>query len=108
MQFLNEFIKSFVNVFNKKTVVYSVGPNNFAELLEQFDQPAKLKTTEQVVMTTFYTEKFTKLELDFLKNSPCVFYYGSSKVNNFDGTINIDFVPCSVRPEVLYCCYGKN
>jgi hypothetical protein len=93
---------------NSGKVVYSVGPNNLNELLKQFDQPTKPKTAQQVVMDTFYKEKFTELEIDFLKNSPDVAFHGSFKTFNNDDTIDIDFVPCSVRPEVLYCCYGKN
>lgn len=105
MEFIQNFIK---NLLNKGTAVYSVGPNNLQELLKQFDEPAKPKTDQQVAMDLFYTEKFAEMELDFLKNSPDVAFQGSWKVNNSDGTIDIDFVPCSVRPEVLYCCHGKN
>jgi len=111
---MSNIFKIFQNILNSQMftnsgkTMYSVGPNNFAELLKQFDQPAKQKTQQQIVMDIFYKEKFAKLEVDFLKESPNVTFHGSFKTFNSDCTIDIDFVPCSVRPEVLYCCYGKN
>jgi len=88
--------------------VYSVGPNNLSELLMQFDQPAHQKSTKQLADEIYYTEKFKKLELDFLKSAPDTKFTGSWKTENSDGTMDIDFVPCVIRPEVFFCCYGKN
>lgn len=104
-----EFLQNLFNFFNKKiNTACSDGPNNLAELLKQFDQPSKIKSQLELVNDVYYKEKFAELELDFLKNSPDVAFKGSWRVNNSDGTSDIDFVPCSVRPEILYCCYGKN
>jgi hypothetical protein len=91
-----------------KPAEVSVGPNSLQELLNQFNQPSNQKTQKQIAMDLYYKEKFAEMELDFLKNAPDVAYQGSWKIFNSDGTIDIDFVPCSVRPEVFYCCYGKN
>lgn len=105
MQYFYKILKSFLTPYKKPE---SKGPNSLEELLTQFDQPPKEKTQQEVAMDLFYKEKFTEMELDFLKEAPDTAFHGSWKIINSDGTIDIDFVPCSVRPEVLYCCYGKN
>lgn len=90
---------------NKKE---TYGPTNLNELLKQFDQPKKQKTPQQLAMDIYYQEKFAEVELDYLKDQPDTKFQGSWKINNADGTIDIDFVPVTIRPEVVFCCHGKN
>jgi len=88
--------------------VYSVGPNNLNELLKQFDQPKKEKTQEEIERDYKIKLKMHDLELFYLKGNPSIDYLGSYKSYNNDSTIDIDFVPVSVRPEVIYCNNGLN
>jgi len=102
------FLQSFINIFNKKGVVYSIGPNTFAELLKQFDQPPKEKTQEDIIRDYSVLETMRALEVSMLKLEPSLMYQGAQRFKDFQGNIYIDFVPCVVRPEVLYCSYGTN
>ncbi|NBP02120.1 MAG: hypothetical protein EBU90_18710 [Proteobacteria bacterium] len=108
MQFFNQIFKNFLNPFSYKGPVYSVGPNNFAELLKQFDQPPKQKTIADTIQDYKMKEAMAALEINMLKMDPTNYYQGSWRINNNDGTSDLDFVPCAVRPEVIYCSYGKN
>jgi len=101
-----EFIKNLFN--NPKFKVYSCGPNNFVELLKQFDQPPKQKTQEEVVRDYQVKETMAALEVDMLKMEPTSFYRGSQSWYDRDGNKYFDWVNCAVRPEVVYCSYGKN
>jgi hypothetical protein len=100
-----EFIKDLFK--GSKVKVYSVGPNNFAELLKQFDQPPKQKTPEDIVRDYTVKETMAALELSYLREDPATFYRGSQTYYN-EGVKYYDWVPCALRPEVVYCCYGKN
>lgn len=102
-------IDTIISFFYKKPIqgAYSCGPNNFAELLEQFDLPPKIKTEKEII-NTFKTQiKMYNLEWEMLKMDPTMFFLGSRKTINED-IVDIDFVPCSVRPDVIYCNIGKN
>jgi hypothetical protein len=101
-----EFVKNFFN--NQKYKVYLCGPNNFAELLKQFDQPPKIKTQEDIIRDYTVKETMASLELSYLRADPAICYTGGQVWYNESGNKFYDFVPCVVRPEVLYCCYGKS
>lgn len=84
------------------------GPNTLEELLKQFDLPVKEKTQEDIIRDYMVRETMAALELEMLKMDPARGYLGSTRINYEDGTVYINFVPCIVRPDVLYCSYGKN
>jgi len=48
------------------------------------------------------------LEVDMLKMDPSLIYRGGQMWFDHEGNKYFDFVPCVLRPEVLYCAYGKN
>ena len=99
-------ILTFLNSQTHKGV-YSIGPNNFAELLKQFDQPKKEKTQEDIIRDYQVRETMAALEVDMLKMEPSNVYTGHQIWYN-DGKKFYDWVPCITRPEVIYCSYGKN
>lgn len=111
MQLISK-IFSFLNPFGSYSLstkgVYSVGPNNLIELLEQFSQPKKEKTEEDIIRDYQIKETMAKLEYDMLCMDPTIFFRGSQSWYDKDGNKYFDWVYCSVRPEVLYCSYGKN
>jgi hypothetical protein len=85
------------------------GPNTLNELLEQFKtyNPAS-KTPEDIVRDYTIKETMASLELSYLKQDPAMLYTGNQVWHDQDGNKYFDFVPCVIRPEVHYCCYGKN
>lgn len=98
----------FKNLFTSNTKnVYSVGPNTFAELLQQFDQPSKVKTQEEINKDYLIKEAMANLEVEMLRLEPSIFYKGQQIWKNGEKMF-YDWVYCSIRPEVLYCSYGKN
>jgi len=104
-----------VNIFNflkkilikNKTPVYHTGPNTLGELLEQFDQPKKEKTADDIVKDYQIKETIRAIEVEFLRGEPSKAFYGAYKFNDSNSKF-IDFVPCIIRPEVIFCSYGKN
>lgn len=107
MQIFSKIFGSIVSSFCYKPGVYSVGPNNFAELMKQFDVPPKIKTQQEIVRDYQIKETMAALELDMLRMDPSVEYLGTYTWHEA-GKKCFDFVPCVVRPEVVYCSYGKN
>ena len=103
MNVLFEYIKSF---FTIKTT--NVGPNTLEELLQQFNSPPKEKTKEEIMNTYLAKETMAALEISFLKSDPALTFRGGQMWYDKDGNKYFDFVPCVVRPEVLYCSYGKS
>jgi len=104
-------MKNFINKlfsFLKYKEPKKQGPNTLAELLEQFDQPKKEKTSEDVLKHFCIQIALNQYEYDYLKEQPPKMFLGSFRIKNNDETIDFDFVPCSVRPEVIYSCYYKN
>jgi len=71
--FIIDFFKSLAGI--PKTGVYSVGPNSFAELLKQFDQPSKEKTQEEIIQ---FVENLPKSMFDkitsFFDKLPYIVY----------------------------------
>ena len=86
----------------------TMGPNTLEELVKQFDLPPKEKTAADVVRDYQAKETMTHLELSYLKDDPSLYYRGGQMWYDNDGNKYFDFVPCVLRPEVLYCAYGKN
>lgn len=102
-----EFIK---NLFvNTKCTLYVTGPNTLSELLTQFDLPAPAPLTPEAIVKHYtIMETMASLELSYLKEAPALFFQGTQVWYDVDKNKNFDFVYCAVRPEVPYCCYGKN
>jgi len=101
------FIKKFFQ--KEKTYgVYVTGPNTFAELIKQFDAPPKKPTQDEIIQKYCIQIALYQYELEMLRMEPSRQYLGSRRSENNDGTVDIDFVPCVVRPEVVYCSYAKN
>ena len=88
--------------------VYSVGPNTLAELLQQFDVPPKQKTEQDAIRDYQMRESMAALEVDMLKMDPARAFKGCQAWKDSDGNVYIDWVPCAIRPEVVYCSYDKN
>jgi len=97
---------SFKKVVNIKPS--QIGPNTLNELLDQFDLPQKEKTQQDVIRDYMIKETMAGLEIEMLKMDPARGFLGTTRINYDDGTTYINFVPCVVRPEVVYCAYGKN
>lgn len=107
MQIFSKII-NFLNPYSYKGPVYSVGPNTFQELLKQFDEPKKEKTNEDIIRDYQVREALAGLEVDMLKMEPANVYKGHQYYIDNEGNKFYDWVPCVVRPEVVYCSYGKN
>jgi hypothetical protein len=115
LQYIVEFLEAFICKMKKWVFawkpcqpVYKTGPNTLDELLKQFDQPLKQTTQQEIINTYLAKETMAALELSYLKDDPSFVYHGNQVWYDHDGNKYFDFVPCVVRPEVHYCCYGKN
>lgn len=105
------FIKSIYKSWTAPTVhnkQHSFGPNTFSELLTQFDLPPKEKTQQDIVRDYQVFITMANLEVEILRLEPSRAFKGVQVWLDNDGNKFIDWVPCVVRPEVLYCSYGKN
>lgn len=91
---------------SKKTI--TEGPNTLEELLKQFDLPKKEKSKEDLVRDYQMFLAMSTLEYDMLKMAPPVKFYSHNWIDYEGGKAYYDWAPCIVRPEVLYCSYGKN
>lgn len=107
-QLLSKAISFILSLFAYKQPKYVTGPNTLAELLTQFDQPPKEKTTSEIIRDFQVKETITALEVDMLKMEPSLKFNGHQCWFNSEGSKFYDWVPCSLRPDILYCCYGKN
>lgn len=106
-------VESICNTFKallgfKSVPTAKTGPNTLEELLKQFDLPKKEKTQSDIIRDYMVQETMAALEVEMLKMDPSRAYIGYTRVTNDDNTVLINFVPCVVRPEVIYCAYGKN
>lgn len=86
----------------------NTGPNNLAELLQQFDQPVKQKTAQDTIRDHYMKEAMACLELSYLRDDPAICYQGNHRWHDAQGNKYFDFVPCALRPEVLYCNYSRS
>lgn len=106
MAFVTKIFK-ILNPFAYTQPVYATGPNTLDELIKQFDQPSISYNKDATVSYPIQLGLFA-LELDFLKSSPAQQFLGSQSWYDENGNKCFDFVPCMVRPEVIYCSYYKN
>lgn len=97
-----------LNPFSFKAPIYNHGPNTLDELLKQFDAPKKEKTNEDIIRDYTVKEAMANLEVEMLRMEPAKCFRGSQIWYNNDGKKFYDWVPCVLRPEVIYCSYGKN
>lgn len=104
------FIKKIISspLFTSVKINSSIGPNNLDELLKQFDQPPKQITQDEIIQKYCIQIAMYQYELEMLRMDPSRKYLGSTRSKNEDGTVDVDFVPCVIRPDVIYCSYGKN
>lgn len=102
------FCSKLVATFLGETQVVYTGPNTLAELMQQFDAPPKHKTAEEIIRDYQMRQVMAQLELSYLQTDPAMCYQGNQRWHDAAGNKYFDFVPCVLRPEVLYCNYGKN
>jgi len=107
MQFISKIFKYFGNLTPKEQI-YSFGPSTLSELLKQFDLPKKEKTNEDIIRDYKVKETLAALEVDMLKLDPPICFKGSHIFIDNDSKKFFDWVPCVLRPEIVYCSYGKN
>lgn len=86
----------------------NAGPNTLAELLQQFDAPQKQKTSADAIRDFQMKEAMAHLELSYLQGDPTIAYQGNHRWFDAEGNKYFDFVPCMIRPEVLYCNYSRS
>jgi hypothetical protein len=110
--FIGNLFRHVARFFHKSDPVTTIsGPNTLQELLVQFDAAPKQKTQHQVQQHYLIREKMMLLEIDFLQEGPAQAFMGLSKVLDEEegqDAYQIRFVPCVVRPEVLFRGFGKN
>lgn len=105
---LESICNSFKALLGIKPKPIKSGPNTLEELLEQFDLPKKEKNQSDIVRDYLVLQTMAQLEVEMLKLEPARVYLGSTRINHDDGIVQLNFVYCVVRPEVVYCSYGKN
>jgi hypothetical protein len=102
------FINLFKNLLIKQQLNQQSLSCNFEDILKQFDEPKKQKTKEEIVQDYTIKQMMAHYELEYLREQPANLFTGNQSFYDNVGNKFFDFVPCSVRPEVLYCSYGKN
>ena len=108
LQYIMDFYNKIIQALKSPKTLAS-GPNTLSELLEQFALPPTPPPPKEVVIKTYQIkETIAAVEIDLLKMDPALEYRGGQMWYDKDGNKYFDFVPCVVRPEVLYCSYGKN
>lgn len=108
MQFISKIIK-FLTPGNSKGIFYgNSGPSSLKEILDQFNQPPKKKTENDIIRDYQIFVTMANLEIDMLKMEPAKAFKGIQRFTDNEGKTFFDWVPCIVRPEVVYCSYGKN
>ena len=80
------------------------------DILDQFDKPSPQKTQQQIIDHYLILEKMTMLEIEYLMDRPARAFVGMTKLidETEPGTLKVTFVPCIVRPEVLFRGFAKN
>jgi hypothetical protein len=105
MECLRYFFQEVILTTKSKPIT---GPNTLAELLTQFDLPKKIKTNVEIFRDYQIKETLAKLEVDMLTLEPTLFFIGHQMWQDSEDKKFYDWVPCGLRPEVLYCCCSKN
>ena len=108
LQHFMELFRYFSSEVLVKKKEKAVGPNTLEELLEQFNLPKKEKTKEELIRNYQVFLTMASLELEMLKMGPSIKFYAHNWVEYEGGKAYYDWTPCIIRPEVIYCCYGKN
>jgi len=108
LQHFVELFRYFTQEVLVKKNVKPTGPNSLEELLLQFDLPKKEKTKEDIIRDYQVFLTMAAIEIDLLKMGPPIKFYSHNWVEYEGGKAYYDWVPCIVRPEIIYCCYGKN
>jgi hypothetical protein len=108
LQYIMEFFAKLVATLLNKPKALCIGPNTLDELLVQFDAPPKHKTPQDIIRDYQVKETMAALEVDMLKMDPALAYRGCQSWFNENNTLSLRQVPCVVRPEVIYCAYGKS
>lgn len=104
------FQKLFKSLLSYPKVALKISPNSFADIVKQLEQPSlkKEKTPLQIFQDYIYKESMSKLEVEMLKMEPDRCYKGFQIYYDNSGNKFFDWVPCVIRPEIVYCSYGKN
>ena len=108
---MDSFLKIIKSLLGSKAkVAIPISPSTFADIIKQLEEPVvkKEKSPIQVFQDVFYKESMAKLEVEMLKMEPHNHYTGHQYWFDNEGNKFCDWVPCIVRPEILYCNYGKN
>jgi hypothetical protein len=74
--------------------------NTLNDIIMALGEPPKKKTVLQMANDYIAFLTMAELELSYLRADPALMFRGT----HYD-TFGI---PCVVRPEVIYCCLGKN
>lgn len=105
IQQINQFLN---NIFLKeKKVKNNISFNN---IILQLSEPpvTKVKSPEEIQKHYLIQEALFQLEIDMLRMSPALRFKGIQRWKDNTGNIFFDWVPCVVRPEVLFLGWGKS
>lgn len=81
----------------------------FDEIVAQIKQAgSQIHKTINPVQDYCVKETMAALELSFLQSDPPLLYRGRYIWHDSFNTKYLTFIPCALRPEVLYCSYGQN
>ena len=100
---------AFFSKYFKNNIPLKTGPNTLHELLQQFDEPVKEKTQDQIINHYLVCQKIMMIELETLEQMPSRGYKGMVRIYDEHNQITIiNLVPCIVRPETLFRGFAKN
>ena len=88
-----------------------VEPITLQNILDQFDNIPKQPDQKELQSKYLMHEQMTIFELEQLKMMPSRAYVGMTKIldeSEGEFVYKIRFVPCIVRPEVLFRGFNKN
>ena len=101
------FIQYVIQTITKLTsnTPYKGNEVTFQDIVNKLNEPpvVKVKTEKEIERDYLIQEAMSKLEVDMLTMGPAELYQGVQRWKDRDENIYIDWVPCMVRPEVLYC-----
>ena len=86
-------------------------PVTLQDILQQFEEPPKNASQNEINQKYLILEQMTVFELEQLKMMPSRAYVGMTKIldeSEGEFVYKIRFVPCIVRPEVLFLGFNKN
>ena len=104
----SKLVAFFSKYFQKNNIV-KTGPNTLEELLQQFHEPVKEKTQDQIINHYLVGQKIMMIELETLQEMPSRGYKGMVRIYDEKKQITfINLVPCIERPETMLRGFGKN